>query len=60
MKNTARNKQIFLFAESRKKTVKTKMFFEKAEKAHRDKFLDINLSRTRKINIYYREYLRLA
>ena len=41
MKNTARNKQIVFFAESRK-TVKLKLFLEKAQKRHSGEFLDIN------------------
>ena len=40
MKNTARNKQIVFFAESRK-TVKLKLFLEKAKKGHTGEFLDI-------------------
>ena len=40
MKNTARNKQIVFFAESRK-TVKLKLFLEKAKKGHSGDFLDI-------------------
>ena len=40
MKNTARNKQIVFFAESRK-TVKLKLFLEKAKKGHSGEFLDI-------------------
>ena len=41
MKNTARNKQIIFFAEW-KKAVKLKLFLEKAKKAHRGNFYDIN------------------
>ena len=40
MKNTARNKQIVFFVES-KKTVILKLFLEEAQKGHRGKFLDI-------------------
>ena len=40
MKNTARNKQIVFFAESGK-TVKLKLFLEKAKKGHSGKFLHI-------------------
>ena len=40
-KKTARNKQIVFFEESRK-TVKLKLFLEKAQKGHRGKFLDID------------------
>ena len=40
MKNTARNKQIVFFAESRK-TVKFKLFLEKAKKGHSGEFLDM-------------------
>ena len=40
MKNTAQNKQIVFFGES-KKTVKFKLFLEKAKKGHRGEFLDI-------------------
>ena len=40
MKNTARNKQIVFFAESRK-TVKLKLFLAKAKKGHSGEFLDI-------------------
>ena len=40
MKNTARNKQIVYFAESRK-IVKLKLFLEKAKKGHSGEFLDI-------------------
>ena len=40
MKNTARNKQIVFFAESRK-TVKLKLFLEKAKKGYLGEFLDI-------------------
>ena len=40
MKNTARNKQIVFFAESRK-TAKFKLFLEKAKKGHSGEFLDI-------------------
>ena len=40
MKNTARNKQIVFFADSRK-TVKLKLFLEKAKKGHSGEFLDI-------------------
>lgn len=42
MKNTARNKQIVFFAES-EKTVKLKLFLEKAQKGHQGKFLDLLL-----------------
>ena len=41
MKNTARNKQIVFFADSRK-TVKLKLFLEKAKKGHSGEFLDIS------------------
>ena len=40
MKNTARNKQIVFFAESRK-TAKFKLFLEKAKKGHSGEFSDI-------------------
>ena len=40
MKNTARNKQIVFFADSRK-TVKLKLFLEKAKKGHSGEFIDI-------------------
>ena len=40
IKKTARNKQIVFFAESRK-TVKLKLFLEKAKKGHSGELLDI-------------------
>ena len=43
MKNTARNKQIVFFAESRK-TVKFKLFLEKAKKGHTGEFLDMSFT----------------
>ena len=40
MKNTARNKQVVFFAESKKKS-KIEIVLEKAKKGHRGEFLDI-------------------
>ena len=42
MKKGARNKQIVFFAESRK-TVKLKLFLEKAQKGHSGEFLDMGI-----------------
>ena len=53
MKNTARNKQIVFFAESTK-TVKLKLFLEKAKKGHSGEFLDIQLVDTEKYLFYSR------
>ena len=54
MKNTARNKQIVFFEESRK-TVKLKLFLEKAQKGHRGEFLDIQRCRVGFANIINRK-----
>ena len=40
MTKTAQNKQIVFFAESKKKTVKLKLFLEKAKNGHRGEFSD--------------------